>query len=104
MTSSFHSLERDKLFSTLNTLLDYFVYLQGSQGNQKKVFTATSSQLLETVLIARSLLSKEKHGCDSASKEVLKRLDNIFLQLFNRFVVYSCVLYVNCCCVVIMDN
>lgn len=81
-------LEADKFFYTLSPFLVFFSHLQGSQGNQKKMFIATTTQLLEPILNARSLLAREKNNV--TYERILKQLDTISLQLFNKYVFQSC--------------
>ncbi len=69
-------------FSPLMPFLRFFVYLQGSQGNQKKVFTVTCEDILDPLLRARSLLTS--HQNSSFSEEFIGYLDNVIKQIFNK--------------------
>ncbi len=60
------------------------MYLQGSQGNQKKVFTVMCDELLDPLLRARSVLVAEESSCYNG--EVVAHLDNILKQIFNKYV------------------
>ena len=66
------------------SFLRFFVYLQGSQGNQKKVFTVMCDELLDPLLRARSVLVAEESSCYNG--EVVAHLDNILKQIFNKYV------------------
>ncbi|XP_064399775.1 uncharacterized protein LOC135346168 [Halichondria panicea] len=69
-------------FPSLMSFLRFFVYLQGSQGNQKKVFTVMCDELLDPLLRARSVLVAEESSCYNG--EVVAHLDNILKQIFNK--------------------
>ena len=70
-------------FSLLVPFLRFFVYLQGIQGNQKKVFTITCEDLLGPLLTVRTLLISQENG--TFIEELTGDLDDIIKQLFNKY-------------------
>lgn len=75
----------------MERLLRYFVYLQGSHGNPKKVFTAICYQLLPSVLKVKQLISRCPVSTDGASvshlcDQISSQLKKLLLAIFNKYV------------------
>ena len=60
LTTSDEILSNTRTFLPLEHLLKYFVYLQGSHGNPKKVFTSVCQQLLPALLRVKYYMSKQQ--------------------------------------------
>lgn len=75
------------VFKPLEQLLRYFVIIQGSQGNPKKVFTSTCQQLLPAVLRLKYhiiMLRGQDTDVRLLCDQVDIQLKNFFLAIFNR--------------------
>ena len=69
--------------SSLLPFLQLFEYVQSRHGNQKKMFTTVCDELLDPMLLVRSLLTSEEHK--HSSEEFVTQLENILQQVFNRY-------------------
>lgn len=68
----------------LDAMLEYYVTLEDTLGNKKKLFTATCNQLLCPALQLRGLLQRSlpsQHG----SSGIINGLEGIFKSLFRRY-------------------
>ena len=77
------------VFQPLEQLLRYFAFLQGCQGNPKKVFTSVSNQLLPPVLranyyILKCTTSTQEAGFGHLCDRTKSQLKEIMLALFSR--------------------
>ena len=72
------------LFLTLESLLKYYIYLEGTQGNRKKVFSATCHHLLCPGIRLWSLLQEfDDKECAESAALITKGLEAVFMSLFN---------------------
>ena len=71
------------LLPPLKSLLCYYTYLQGTQGNQKKVFTTACTKLLHPVLGLRRELECQVDNHNETG-DTIQCVDAIIHTLFNR--------------------
>ena len=76
----------DDLFPVLKMLLKYYSYLQGVQGNQKKVFTSACAQLLEPALLLLTSSSSSSSSSSGAQRDIQEELKLVLQAFFSRYV------------------